>query len=137
MKKKAERRVRQLIRKDGFAQPDEVEYGPSSVTLFWHSVQKSILVDVDENGEVGESRMGPRSPSWDNPASSPNGRKRCFVPRASLQQKRIARDKVLAKLADQGLPDPDEIEFVDSSVTLLWHDTRLRMVVHVPESPPG
>jgi hypothetical protein len=59
MKRKAERRLRQLLWEDGFAQPDRVEYGPSSVTLFWCSVEKAIAVDVDRRGEIGETRMAP------------------------------------------------------------------------------
>ena len=59
LKRKAERRLRELLWEDGFAQPDRVEYGPSCVTLFWHSVKKAIVVDVDQRGGVGESRMAP------------------------------------------------------------------------------
>jgi hypothetical protein len=56
MRRKAVRRLRQLLREGGFAQPDQVDYGPTSVTLSWRSVRKAIVVDVDDDGQVGESR---------------------------------------------------------------------------------
>jgi hypothetical protein len=59
LKRKAERRLRELLWEDGFAQPDRVDYGPSCVTLVWHSVKKAIVVDVDKGGGVGESQMAP------------------------------------------------------------------------------
>src|SRR5947209_16511622 len=124
MKKKVERRVRQLLREDGFAQPDEVAYGPSSVTMFWHSVQKSIDVDVDERGEVGESRMGPRHPSWDDPASSDLGHAQAgppgSPPPATLAQKVACEQDVRAMLEEHGMDQPDGVEYGDSCIRLLW-----------------
>jgi hypothetical protein len=57
MKMKAMRRLRQLMAESNVAQPDRVEYGASSVTLFWTSVEKAIMVDISDRGEVGECRL--------------------------------------------------------------------------------
>ena len=58
MKRKAVQRLRELLREGGYAPPDQVEYGPSSVTLIWRSVRKAIVVDVDRHGGVGQTRAG-------------------------------------------------------------------------------
>ena len=151
MKKKVERRVRQLLREDGFAQPDEVAYGPSSVTLFWHSARKSIDVDVDEHGEVGMSRIGPHHPSWDEPASSDNGRPPAPpptatppsaaisspTPRATLAHKIACEQDTRAMLDDHGLPQPDEVEYGEGCIRLLWIEPKVCLVVDITKPPPG
>lgn len=135
MKKKVERRVRQLLREDGLSQPDEVAYGPSSVTLFWHSTRKSVDVDVDEHGEVGMSRIGPRHPSWDEAASSSNGHSPP-VP-ATLAQKIACERDVRAMLEDHGLTQPDEVEYGYGCIRLLWTEEKFCLVVDITDPPPG
>ena len=137
MKKKAERRMRQLLAEGGVAQPDEVEYGPSSVTLFWHSVQKSVLVDVTDRGEIGESRMGPPSPRWGAPALPPNGTMPPPAAAATLVRKRAAEREARAMLDDHGLPQPDEVEYGHRCVRLLWREQKVCMIVDIDEPPPG
>ena len=136
MKKKAERRLRQLLREGGFAQPEEVEYGRRSVTLFWHSVKKSIVVDVTERGEVGETRVGPPSPRWDTPTSSGNGSAATAAGGATLHQKKAAERDTRAMLEDRGLPQPDEVEYGDGSIRLLWYDTKVCMIVDIDQPAP-
>jgi hypothetical protein len=55
-KLKAERRMRELLAEENLPQPDEVEYGLSCVRLFWHGTKVVVVVDVDEDGEIGRSR---------------------------------------------------------------------------------
>jgi hypothetical protein len=131
MKKKAERRLRQLLAEDGFAQPDEVEYGRSSVTMFWHSVEKSVTVDVTDRGEIGETRMGPRSPKWDK-APADNGR---VVRLATLREKREAERNVRAMLDDHGLPQPDYVEHGATCIRLFWTEEKVVMIVDIDDPP--
>jgi hypothetical protein len=62
MKRKAEGRLRQLLAEENVAQPDTVEYGDGCVRLFWHESKVVIVVDVDDRGEIGESRLGIPAP---------------------------------------------------------------------------
>jgi hypothetical protein len=55
---KADRRLRQILAEEGYAQPDIVQYETSRIHLYWAAVNVTIVVDVDENGEIGESRLG-------------------------------------------------------------------------------
>jgi hypothetical protein len=55
---KADRRSRQLLAEEGYAQPDIVQYETSRIHLYWEAVNVTIVVDVDKNGEIGESRRG-------------------------------------------------------------------------------
>ena len=70
MRLKAERRLRQLLAEDGFAQPDIVQHQDESVLLYWHEVEVAIVVDIDEKGEIGESRLG--TPPEPSSATPPN-----------------------------------------------------------------
>jgi hypothetical protein len=129
MQKKAERRVRQLLAEEGYAQPDEVEYGRKSVTMFWHSVKKSITVDVAERGEVGECRMGPPSPKWD----AENGR---VVRLATLREKQQAEQDARAMLDDHGLPQPDQVEYGATCIRLFWREEKVVVIVDINDPPP-
>jgi hypothetical protein len=132
MKLKAERRLRQLLSEGDFAQPDEVEYGTSSVTLIWHSVDKSIVVDVNEHGEVGKSRTGPPPSASRSTPQPSNG----ATPRPpTLRQKKAAEQDARAMLDDHGVRQPDEVEYGHGCVRLLWHDERVAMVIDVTEPP--
>lgn len=132
LKKKAERRVRELLAAENVAQPDEVEYGPESVTLFWHSVRKSITVEVTERGEVGESCTGPPSPKWDLDPSATDDR---VVRLATLREKRAAERSARAMLDDHGLPQPDEVQYGATCIRLLWHEEKLALIVDIDD--PG
>lgn len=131
MKKKAERRLRELLAESNFAQPDEVEYGPSSVTMFWHSVRRSVTFDVTEKGELGETRTGPPSPKWD-----PSDAER-VVRLATLREKRQAEQSARAMLDDHGLPQPDEVEYGATCVRLLWHEEKLVLIVDIDDPVDG
>jgi hypothetical protein len=39
-------------------------------------------------------------------------------------------------LDDEGLPQPDKIEYRESSIALLWNDRKVAMVIDVDEPPP-
>lgn len=53
----AERRMRELLAQENLPQPDEVEYGFSCVRLFWHGAKAVVVVDVDDDGEIGQSHL--------------------------------------------------------------------------------
>ena len=36
-------------------------------------------------------------------------------------------------LTGEGLPQPDEVEYRDASIVLLWHETKLAVVVDLDE----
>lgn len=134
MERKAERRLRQLLNEDGFSQPDEVEYGPSSVTLFWHSVKKSVTVDVTERGEVGQSRAGPPSPKWET-HDSPGDDNIFRLP--TLGEKRSAEQAARAMLDEQGLPPPDHVEYGFTCIRLFWMEQKVVLIVDLIDPPPG
>jgi hypothetical protein len=56
-KKKAEKRMRELLAQENLPQPDEVEYGFSCVRLFWLGRKTVVVVDVDDDGEIGPSHL--------------------------------------------------------------------------------
>ena len=123
MKRKAEGRLRQLLSEDGYAQPDEVQYGLNSVLLIWRSVNKSIMVDVTEDGEVGETRMGPP------PLGSPDR------PAATVKEKLAVERKLRKLLTDGQLPQPDEIEYGHRCIRAIWWDRKLAVVVDLDDPP--
>lgn len=129
MKKKAERRLRELLAEAQVAEPDEVEYGPRSITMFWHSVKKSISVDVTEDGQIGESRGGPPPPKW---SSSDDGR---VMGLAALRKKRQAEQSVRAMLDDHGLSQPDAVEYGATCIRLLWHEEKLALIIDIDNGP--
>ena len=131
MKKKAERRLRELLSEDGFAQPDEVEYGPTSVTMFWHSVRKSVTVEVTERGEVGQTRAGPPSAKWNRQPTTDDR----VVRLATLREKRAAEQSARAMLDDHGLPQPDDVQYGATCVRLIWHEAKLVLVVDIDHPP--
>ena len=63
MKIKAEVRMRELLEQEGLPPPDEVEYGFGCVRLFFHETKTVVIVDVDDYGEIGESRLGLPDPT--------------------------------------------------------------------------
>ena len=77
MKIKAERRMRELLAEGDLPQPDRVEYGYGCVRLYFEATKVVIVVDVDDYGEIGESRLG--SPA-DGPVEPPPLREPDEVP---------------------------------------------------------
>jgi len=59
---KAEARMRQIVAEGGLAQPDVVEYGEDCVRFFWHDAKAVVIVDIEGDGEIGPSRLGPPLP---------------------------------------------------------------------------
>jgi hypothetical protein len=59
MKIKAEMRMRELLEQEGVPMPDQVEYGYGCIRLFWTGAKTVIIVDIDDYGEIGASRVGP------------------------------------------------------------------------------
>jgi hypothetical protein len=135
-KRKAERRLRQLLSEGGFAQPEEVQYGPACVRLLWYSVNKSIVVDVTDRGDVGETRAGP-TPLDDAENGDEGGPYITAAPpqAATLEQKRRAEEDARAMLEHSGLPQPDRVEYGDGCIYLFWDDTKLVLVVDITNPP--
>lgn len=136
MKRKAERRLRQLLAEGGFSQPEDVRYDATSVVLLWPSVDKAIVVEVTERGEVGESRIGP------SPQSPKNYRGLEKAARLTqLQAQRLelqaAEHNARAMLDNHGLLQPDDVEYGDRCIRLLWHEERLAVVVELAERAAG
>ncbi len=50
--------MRQLLAEQRLPQPDAVEYGYGCVRLYWNDTKVVVVVDVDDYGEIGESRRG-------------------------------------------------------------------------------
>lgn len=45
-----------------------------------------------------------------------------------------AAERAMRELLDgEGLPQPDEVEYREASVVLLWHDTKLAVVIDLEE----
>jgi hypothetical protein len=40
-------------------------------------------------------------------------------------------------LSESGLPPPDEVEYRDRSIVLLWHEMKLAVVVELDDPPAG
>ena len=40
-------------------------------------------------------------------------------------------------LAEAGLPDPDEIEYGQACIRLLWHDQKAAVVIDLESQPQG
>jgi hypothetical protein len=59
MKIKAEHRMRELLEEDGLPQPGAVEYGYGCVRLFFFTTKTVVVVDIDDHGEIGETRICP------------------------------------------------------------------------------
>src|SRR4051812_49181083 len=56
---------------------------------------------------------------------------------ASMEQLTCAEADMRRLLEREGLAAPDEVEYWDKSVVLLWHDTKCAVVIEVTEPPEG
>jgi hypothetical protein len=46
-KREAERRMQELIEREGLPAPDEIEYGATCIRLFWNEQKLVVVVDLD------------------------------------------------------------------------------------------
>jgi hypothetical protein len=133
MKKKVESRLRQLLEEDGLAQPNEIEYGADSLTLFWHSVQQSIVIEVSPRGEVGHSRPGPPHPFW---ARFNDGDAPRFSLIDTVCHRQAERDG--RRMLRMGrLAQPDRVEYGYSCVRFFFEDSKVVLVIDLNDSPDG
>jgi hypothetical protein len=56
---------------------------------------------------------------------------------ATLKQKIEAETKVRELLETEGLPEPDEVEYDSTCIRLLWHRSKLALVVDIDPLPEG
>jgi hypothetical protein len=56
---------------------------------------------------------------------------------ATLAQKIEAEEKMRRLLADNGMPEPDEVEYGHTCIRLLWHDQKAVVVIDIDDPPPG
>src|SRR5438270_1557474 len=52
MKIKAERRIRELLDREGVPAPDRVEYGYGCIRLLWQEAKLCLVIDIDDYSEV-------------------------------------------------------------------------------------
>jgi hypothetical protein len=52
---------------------------------------------------------------------------------APIDQKQKAERRMLQLLDDQGLPRPDEIEYGERCIRLLWHDRKVAVIVDLED----
>ncbi len=58
MKIEAEQKMRELLAAEDLPQPDAVEYGYGCVRLYFEATKVVVVIDVDDYGEIDESRLG-------------------------------------------------------------------------------
>jgi hypothetical protein len=56
---------------------------------------------------------------------------------ATLKQKIEAETKVRELLEGEGLPEPDEVEYDSTCIRLLWHQSKLALIVDIDPLPEG
>jgi hypothetical protein len=52
---------------------------------------------------------------------------------ATIDKKQRAERKMLRLLEDAGLPAPDEVQYGENCVRLLWHDRKVAVVVELDD----
>jgi hypothetical protein len=52
---------------------------------------------------------------------------------APIDQKQLAERRMLQLLEDSGLPLPDEVQYGEGCVRLLWHDRKVAVVVDLDD----
>jgi hypothetical protein len=52
---------------------------------------------------------------------------------APIDQKQRAERRMLALLADSGLPLPDEVQYGEACVRLLWNDRKVAVVIDLDD----
>ena len=56
---------------------------------------------------------------------------------ANLRQKIAVERDARAMLDDQGLPQPDEVQYGHTCIRLLWYETKVVVVIDIDEPPSG
>jgi hypothetical protein len=54
---------------------------------------------------------------------------------ASIERKREAEEAMHELLEREGVPLPDEVEYGETCIRLLWHDQKLAVVVDLDDLP--
>lgn len=54
---------------------------------------------------------------------------------ATLPQKIVAEQNARAMLDDNGMPQPDEVEYGHTCIRLLWHQEKVALIVDIDEPP--
>jgi hypothetical protein len=52
---------------------------------------------------------------------------------ATIDKKQRAERRMLQLLEDAGLPAPDEVQYGESCVRLMWHDRKVAVVVELDD----
>jgi hypothetical protein len=55
----------------------------------------------------------------------------------NFEQHRAAERAMRELLPGAGLPPPDEVEYEETSVVMLWHETKLAVVIDLDDPPPA
>jgi hypothetical protein len=56
---------------------------------------------------------------------------------ATLRQKIAAERNARTMLEDNGLPEPDEVEYGYTCIRLLWNEPKLAVVIEIDKPPEG
>lgn len=56
---------------------------------------------------------------------------------ATRSELQAAEESIRRLLAESGLPWPDEVEYRETSIACLWHETKTCVVIDVDEVPEG
>ena len=56
---------------------------------------------------------------------------------ASLEQKMAAEREALALLEQNGLPEPDDVEYGYTCIRLIWWEPKAALIVQIDPPPPG
>ncbi|HEX8051918.1 MAG TPA: hypothetical protein VF517_02930 [Thermoleophilaceae bacterium] len=65
------------------------------------------------------------------------GRREAAGPTARPRYEEAER-RMRAIVADAGLPEPDDVEYEDTSIFLYWHEQKLVVeIADIPVTPPG
>ena len=56
---------------------------------------------------------------------------------ATLKEKIRAETKVRELIESEGLPEPDEIEYGYTCIRLLWHRSKVALIVDIDPPPEG
>jgi hypothetical protein len=56
---------------------------------------------------------------------------------AIASEHEAAESAMRALLSEAGLPPPDEVEHRGRSIVLLWHETKLAVIVDLDDPPAG
>jgi hypothetical protein len=52
-----ERRLREILDDGGIPQPDEIEYGETSIRCLWRDVRKAMIIDIADLADLAGSTL--------------------------------------------------------------------------------